>query len=280
MSNSNVTELARKGNPQAISALLNQSLQPFGVLAKALVKGNCLHILLEADPIPDQGEIVPLVTQEIAVLNLDAYPSLLVYGRQKGAKDPAWSETVDIASLAMDSYDDIPLYSPDEGLYMDEPLSDDLDEDASLEDAEAKPAKASKRSALAGKLPAIKPIYLLAIPVVLLAGLGAWWFLGRSSTPPAPTAAQVPAPATPVPPASASENPFGDAVRAATEAANSAQNAQSKAQWEAIATKWQQASDLMKAVPQDHPKFSVAQERVGTYQKNAEAARTRAANSP
>lgn len=278
MVNSNITERAKQGNPQAIAALLNQSLQPLGIIARVIVKPEegRLHILVESNGIPDQIDTVPIVVQELTALELQDFPSASIYGRQKGSKDPAWNETVDLMSAPtayVDDYADLPLADAEPGDYSEDAVSDEE------ESENAEPA--AKGKFWAGKAPPRKTLLLAAIPLVLLLAAGGWWFFLRSpeSEPPAPTPVPAKVPA-PVPAATASKNPFGDAVKTATQAANQAQTAKTKAEWAAVATLWQQASDLMKAVPQNHPRYQAAVERVTAYQKNAEVAKAKAAQSP
>jgi hypothetical protein len=39
---------AKQGDAKAIVVLLNQKLQPKGITAKASVKHNCLHVMMES----------------------------------------------------------------------------------------------------------------------------------------------------------------------------------------------------------------------------------------
>jgi hypothetical protein len=56
-------------------------------------------------------------------------------------------------------------------------------------------------------------------------------------------------------------DPFYDAVTTATSAAEQTQVAQTPDDWRAIAQQWQAAIEMMKAVPVDHPKYDIAQQR-------------------
>lgn len=70
---------------------------------------------------------------------------------------------------------------------------------------------------------------------------------------------------------STESDPFQDAVNQAMNAANLAQTAESEADWNTVTTEWEQARDLMKAVPSSHPKYQVAQAKIREYQKNIAA---------
>lgn len=84
--------------------------------------------------------------------------------------------------------------------------------------------------------------------------------------------AQAPASPAPVDPATV-ENPFAEAVRRATSAAEATQTASTPEEWQAVATDWEAAITLMQAVPQDNPNYATAQDRIPTYQNNLAYAR-------
>ncbi|MBP0000130.1 MAG: hypothetical protein J7641_14225 [Cyanobacteria bacterium SID2] len=86
-----------------------------------------------------------------------------------------------------------------------------------------------------------------------------------------PTAETVEEEPTPEP-----TNPFSDAVKAAENAATKAQTAQTPEQWQEVAQSWRAAADNMKAVPQDHPQYNLAQQKAQEYQKNFEYAQKQA----
>lgn len=97
----------------------------------------------------------------------------------------------------------------------------------------------------------------------------------KASPSPAPAAKASPSPAakaSPAPAAKASAkqttDPFRDAVNKAMNAANLTQTASNKAQWNTVASDWQQAIDLMKSVPKTHPKYQLAQQKATEYQNN------------
>lgn len=97
MSDSNLLTLAKQGNPKAIAAMLNKSLQPKGITAKAGVKENCLQILLESEQIPDQEAMVSYIRKGLINLGVESIKSVKVYGRQKGIETPAWNQQFELA---------------------------------------------------------------------------------------------------------------------------------------------------------------------------------------
>ncbi len=54
------------------------------------------------------------------------------------------------------------------------------------------------------------------------------------------------------------------------------QSAQSASDWQSVVTQWQEAIALLKAVPADHPNFTLAQAKIIDYQRQLDYARTQA----
>ena len=69
---------------------------------------------------------------------------------------------------------------------------------------------------------------------------------------------------------------FAQAVRVAEQAANDSKTAQSREDWLVVAAKWQQASDLMAAVPSKHPRYTTALNRTALYRQNSDKAQQEA----
>ena len=67
-------------------------------------------------------------------------------------------------------------------------------------------------------------------------------------------------------------DPFKLAVNRAINAAEMAQSAQNKIEWEAVASQWQDATELMKIVPASHPKYQQARKKIIEYQGYADYA--------
>lgn len=67
-------------------------------------------------------------------------------------------------------------------------------------------------------------------------------------------------------------DPFKLAVNRAMNAAEMAQSAQSQLEWEAVASQWQDAMELMKIVPVNHPKYTLARKKIREYQRYYEYA--------
>jgi len=93
MKHSEVYQLAREGNPKAISALLNQALADRGVTSRTTLKEGCLHVLLEAEgQAPDRYAMVDLVRAKVTNLDVESIKRVRVYGRETGEERPAWNQ--------------------------------------------------------------------------------------------------------------------------------------------------------------------------------------------
>ncbi len=69
-------------------------------------------------------------------------------------------------------------------------------------------------------------------------------------------------------PSCAQNDPFGDSINFATKAANLAQSANSKQEWDEVAAQWVQAVAWMQAVPPGSPRRAFAEKKVTEYMKN------------
>ncbi len=78
----------------------------------------------------------------------------------------------------------------------------------------------------------------------------------------------------------ASIDPFSQAVRFATKAANLAQSARTKQQWDKVAQEWVQAVAWMQAVPPENPRRAFAEKKVVEYMRNLAYSQQQAASAP
>lgn len=93
----------------------------------------------------------------------------------------------------------------------------------------------------------------------------------QQAPPPSPPPSPSPLPPAAPPPspvtlASPETDAFQEAENKAISAKNIAQIAQTKEDWTLVANRWQQAIDLIKAVPKSHPKYALAQKQLAEYQ--------------
>ncbi|NJO42321.1 MAG: PrsW family intramembrane metalloprotease [Cyanobacteria bacterium CRU_2_1] len=85
-------KLVQQGDPAAIALLLNQTLQPRGVMAKVVIKDDCLKVLLTAGRPLEQRAFVQLVQKQIGELSIQSITMVRVYSRQIGEQAPNWSQ--------------------------------------------------------------------------------------------------------------------------------------------------------------------------------------------
>lgn len=166
-----------------------------------------------------------------------------------------------------------PVYNPEE---------DDDPDDPAEETRQVEPEKAKSKLLLFGLLGLLA--LLAALAALHFTGVFRLPFLAGGSqeadpatSEPASSPAAAPTSPAPAPSPTAVADPFSEAVKAATTAANLAQTAQTKADWTKVATEWQRASELMKKVPANHPRAAIAQDRAGQYAQNQQVAQQRAA---
>ncbi|WP_416672528.1 CapA family protein [Egbenema bharatensis] len=88
-----VLEAARQGDAQAIAHLLHQAFEPKGVKVQAIREADCLHVLLQAEPVPDR-QLVAIVQAGVARLNPDSIHTIQIYGRKAGQSLPTWTKKI------------------------------------------------------------------------------------------------------------------------------------------------------------------------------------------
>ena len=101
MTDSNVLELAKLGDPQAIAALMNQSLEAKGMLAKVERQGDCLEVVLEAERVPNRQALTAFVQKGIRNLGIPSIRAVRILGQQVGASYPAWMQELQMDAEAL-----------------------------------------------------------------------------------------------------------------------------------------------------------------------------------
>jgi hypothetical protein len=96
MTQQQLLDSAKQGDTQAISTLLNLVLQPKGISAKAAIKGNSLHLLLDAAEVPNQAAMVAALQPVITNLGITTVNTLMIYGRRSGEMQAAWSQSLNL----------------------------------------------------------------------------------------------------------------------------------------------------------------------------------------
>lgn len=92
MTQSNILNLAKQGDPRAIAALFNHYLQPKGISVKADLLGDSLQILLEANQPLKQQPLVEFIRKALLKLNIASIQTVRVDAKQQGKFFPDWSE--------------------------------------------------------------------------------------------------------------------------------------------------------------------------------------------
>jgi hypothetical protein len=348
MTQQNLQELAKQGDPQAIASSINRTLKPKGINADVTRDNGCLHITLESGKVPSQMALVDFIRSGMTKLGVESIHTIKVYGRRTGDSSPAWEDEINLMP------EDPMLYASDSGMpddsvglddvepdgedyYQEEEFDrDDEDEDEDEDEDIAPPPKkkfpkwaipvgilvplgAIAALYLTGNLPfgggsnpepsvpvAASPSPKKASPPASKATSPSGSPSGDAPqaaspapkavpttaaapaspvpTPPAPTAAPAsaaPKAASPAPKAAAPKpDSWREGVNNAQKAAILAQTAQSQTEWIAVASQWQKAVGLMRAVPSTSPNHSKAQQKAAEYQANLIVANRRAAAAP
>jgi hypothetical protein len=271
---SNLSELARKGDPKAIATLMNRKLEPKGITAKAAARHGCLQIQLESEQIPNQAALVKFVQTGLDSLGAEGLNAVRIYGYQAGVSVPAWEEEINLSPTPTDE-----TLSATEADFSAETSFDQPIELASEDDL--KPTqKKSGRS-----------LYLMAVvPAVILGvvGLGLiirhLFFEPKAIAPVTPIAASpstspssttLPGVTPTTTTAAPNANSFREAVNQATQAAVATQSATNTQQWQQVVSFWQQSIALLKQVPSGNANYQVAQQKIGEYQRNLSYAQQR-----
>ena len=96
VSQQDILNLAKEGDPRAIAFLIGQALESFGVTAKASRENDSLHLLLEAEQLPAEEACLRVAVKGLERLQPNNIYSLTVYGRRVGQQLPAWTQTVEL----------------------------------------------------------------------------------------------------------------------------------------------------------------------------------------
>ncbi|MEG3940586.1 hypothetical protein QT995_20825 [Microcoleus sp. S36b_A3] len=281
-----IARQARLGSVAAIIQILNDQLAQVGVRARAVFAEGVLQLLCEAatPQLLEQSSLVDRVREILEGL------------------DPRNIRRVNINSR---------LVREHQLLWLEEISRDPENQLLWSQQIKLRKPNLFKRLAAAhherhdrgGKraLPRIAPLRSMQeprkLPHGLVAGVGltvlllaatAAIYKGLNSQVPNSTAATTQAVATPSlatpekkisqQTANSAVDSFAQAVRTAEQAATEGKNAQSRQDWLMVAAKWQQASDLMAAVPPNHPRYTTAVNRTAVYRQNSDNAQEEAQN--
>lgn len=94
----NLIELAKQGDTDAIATLMNRHLEPRGIRADVSHTLDHLLVKLEADPVPDQASMANFVHRGLSNLGLNAQ-AIRVAGYRAGADTPDWEQDIVLQPL-------------------------------------------------------------------------------------------------------------------------------------------------------------------------------------
>jgi hypothetical protein len=107
MTQQNLRELLKQGDPKAIASSINRTLKPKGINAEVSRDNDCLEIILESDKVPSQMALVDFIRNGMTNLGVESIHTVKIYGRRTGDGSPAWEDEID-------------LMPPEQMLYADE----------------------------------------------------------------------------------------------------------------------------------------------------------------
>lgn len=195
MSQQNLLELAKQGNPNAIAALMNRNLRSKGITAKVSRKDDCLRVILESSDVLNQGSLVEFVRNGVLNLKIAGINTLEIFARQIGNEVPVWSRTIKLSKPhsttqkhKMGSRNPQPSTSNLERQrsFADKPSSSQSELNSSSDKASSD--KASKKNndlfSLLNSSSENSPIVQLVGAIFFsLFALIMWWTIGRGSDP-------------------------------------------------------------------------------------------------
>jgi hypothetical protein len=99
----NTLELAKQGDPAAISTILSYHLtQRYNVVASVIRLGDYLSVFVEADFTPEQTTSVDLICAILQDLGIGGIKTIEIHGRQATDPGEIWSQTIQAHHLLSD----------------------------------------------------------------------------------------------------------------------------------------------------------------------------------
>jgi pilus assembly protein FimV len=134
MAQTNLLELAKQGDPQAIATLMNRSLQPRGMTASVDRQGSCLYVTLQAEQVPNRQVLTAFVQNGISNLGVSSIQLVKIAGQQFGMAEPAWTQDlqIDTPDLGDLGLGDLGTEGPEPSDLTAPPYEADLSTDISL----------------------------------------------------------------------------------------------------------------------------------------------------
>ena len=111
MTQANLLEQARQGDPNAIAALMNRTLQAKGITANVERTGDRLLVRLEAEQLPNRQAMTTFVQNGILGLKTQVIQSIEIQGQQKGSDRSAWIQEIYLGAPVASAPDSPPTRS-------------------------------------------------------------------------------------------------------------------------------------------------------------------------
>jgi hypothetical protein len=96
MTTPNILELAKQGNTQAITTLMNQALETKEITVQISITGKSMTIIGESQANVEQSFFVDYVHQTIKELKLSTVKTVYIKGQITDTKNPIWTQIIDL----------------------------------------------------------------------------------------------------------------------------------------------------------------------------------------
>lgn len=96
MTTPNILELAKQGNTQAITTLMNQALETKEITVQISITGRSMTIVGESQANIEQSFFVDYVRQTIKKLKLSTVKTMYIKGQITDTKTPIWTQIIDL----------------------------------------------------------------------------------------------------------------------------------------------------------------------------------------
>jgi len=283
-----IARQARRGSVAAIIQILNEKLASSGVRTRAMFSEGALQLLCEAAKVEqlEQSSLVDRVRQILERISPRNVRRVNINSRIVREQQLLWLEEIHRNPEDLLWSEEITLVRPN-------PVKrffDDRETEKALKVVKPTPSPREARAKQQYWRGIIGGVSFSAL--LLLVGWVVYtWLRGTqvaeapeataaspiANSAVSPAASPVTSPAassatSPAAPPPASSDPFVQAVRLAEQTAREGKGATTSADWLNLATRWQEASDLMSQVTAQDERYSVAQDRTNVYRQNSEAA--------
>lgn len=242
MTQPNLVQLAQMGDGDAIAALMNASLRAIGIRAKVVIREGNLHVLLESATALDQHPCIEFIRKGIVRLGVVWLSSAFVYSRVTGQSAPVWIQRIDLAQADAGN----PFVLPS---------------DAEVEVHDWKTIFSGWKR--------VRLFDLLWLSVPLLVVLSSLYIWSKYLSGGEASSNRLLVPVSVV---QTNRDPFEAAFQRAKNAARLTQsaNVRERQEWQTIVQEWRQAITLLRTVPQAHPKYAIAQQKLQEYQRTVD----------